>query len=212
MNALNQKYPFVNPPLPYEADGLEPYIDVGTMVLHHDAHLQTYVDNLNRILKPYPDLWDFTLTELVADWEQLPWEIRDDVRNNAGGVWNHIMYFAQMAPAAEAKPPAGRLAEMMEMRFGGFARFKEAFTKAGLSVFGSGSAWLVTDKNGVLQIVTTPNQSNPLQSGLPPLMILDVWEHAYYLKHYNKRVNYIEDWYHVVDFEKVADSLNLCYR
>lgn len=199
---MNQKYPFVTPPLPYPADGLEPFIDARTMKLHHDAHLQGYVDNLNKTLADYPALQEMTLTELVAGADELPWEIRDAVRNNAGGMWNHILYFNRMAPAAEARKPAGRILEMIERRFGSFEGFQKAFTAAGLSVFGSGSAWLVTDKNGQLQIVTTPNQNNPLQSGLNPFLILDVWEHAYYLKHYNKRADYIADWWNVVDFGK----------
>lgn len=204
---LNQTYPFVNPPLPYAADGLEPYIDTKTMMLHHDAHLQTYVDNLNKALADYPQLQKLTLTELVTFACEMPWEIRDAVRNNAGGVWNHIMYFEQMAPADKAEKPSGKLLSMINSRFGSFEDFKKEFEKAGLSVFGSGSGWLVTDRNEQLQIVTTPNQDNPLQSGLRPLMILDVWEHAYYLKHYNKRADYIEDWWHVVDFSKVEKNL-----
>lgn len=204
---MKQHYPFVNPPLPYGPDALEPFIDTKTMELHHDAHLQTYVDNLNKILKPYPNLHHVTLTELVAGAAALPWEIADAVRNNGGGMWNHIMYFEQMAPAEEAKAPAGRLQEMITQRFGSFDGFKDEFKKAGLSVFGSGNAWLVTDKNGQLQIVTMANQNNPLQSGLHPLMLLDVWEHAYYLKHYNKRGDYIDDWFFVVNFEKVGKRL-----
>jgi len=200
---LNQTYPFVNPPLPYEPEALEPYIDTKTMRLHHDAHLETYVDNLNKTLADYPKLQKLTLTELVAAANETPWEIRDAVRNNGGGVWNHILYFSQMAPAAKAQSPSGRLKELIDSRFGSFESFKKEFEKAGLSVFGSGNAWLVTDRNGRLQIVTTPNQDNPLQLGLTPLMILDVWEHAYYLKHYNKRADYIEDWWNVVDFARL---------
>lgn len=204
---MKQHYPFFNPDLPYGPEELEPFIDTGTMVLHHDAHLQTYVDNLNKILENYPQLHHLTLTELVSGAADLPWEIADAVRNNGGGMWNHILYFEQMAPAEEAKEPSGRLLEMMLQRFGSFEDFKEEFTNAALSVFGSGNAWLVTDRNGQLQIVTTANQDNPLQSGLQVLMVLDVWEHAYYLMHYNKRNKYIDDWFHVIDFEKVGMRL-----
>ena len=204
---MNQKYPFVNPPLPYAYDALEPYIDAETMHLHHDAHLQTYVDNLNRTLADFPVLQQWTLTELIERLPLIPWEIRDAVRNNAGGIYNHIMYFSQMAPQGQRMPPGGKLAEMIDQRFGSFDAFKENFTTAALSVFGSGNAWLVTDRDGCLQIVTAKNQDNPLTGGLPPVLNIDVWEHAYYLKHHNRRADYIEDWFRCVNFAKAGERL-----
>ena len=208
---LNQLYPFVNPPLPYATDALEPYIDTKTMELHHDAHLQNYVDQLNAVLANYPQLQKLSLSRLVAEADQLPWEIADTVKNNAGGMWNHLLYFEQMSPVHAVRRPFGALEEGIHLRFGNFDVFKEEFKKAALSVFGSGNAWLVTDRNDVLQIVTTPNQDNPLQWGLNPLLILDVWEHAYYLLHYNKRAAYIENWFHVVNFQH-GEALMKCWK
>lgn len=197
---LNQRYPFINPPLPYAYDALEPFIDEETMRLHHDAHLQTYVDNLNGIISQYPSLQNWSLEQLIVGGDQLPWEIRDAVRNNAGGVYNHILYFSRLAPADETSLPSGQLLSLMEDRFGGYAGFREEFKSAAGTVFGSGYAWLVTDRSGQLQIVTTANQDNPLASGFHPLIGLDLWEHAYYLKHHNKRADYIDDWYQVLSF------------
>ena len=157
---LKQHYPFVNPPLPYAYDALEPFIDEKTMKLHHDAHLQTYVDNLNDIISKYPSLHNWSLEQLIIGNNQL----------------------------------------LMEKRFGGFDAFKQEFKRAASTVFGSGYVWLVTDQNGQLQIVTTANQDNPLASGFHPIIALDLWEHAYYLKHYNKRADYIENWFHLLSF------------
>lgn len=194
---MQQHYPFVNPPLPYDYDALEPYIDAATMILHHDVHLQTYVDNLNNILKDYPQYWNMTLTELIEDVKHLPYEIQDSVRNNAGGVYNHIMFFRQMKPSSEEAGMEDRAEETTdEMKY-----VKEEFKKAALSVFGSGNAWIVIDRLGKPRIVITKNQDNPIESGLKPVLILDVWEHAYYLKHYNRREDYIEDWFKVVNID-----------
>ncbi|MGC2872920.1 superoxide dismutase [Ihubacter sp. rT4E-8] len=197
---LKQHYPFVNPPLPYAYDALEPFIDEKTMKLHHDAHLQTYVDNLNDIISKYPSLHNWSLEQLIIGNNQLPWEIQEGVRNNAGGVYNHILYFSRLAPINETIPPSGNLLLLMEKRFGGFDAFKQEFKRAASTVFGSGYVWLVTDQNGQLQIVTTANQDNPLASGFHPIIALDLWEHAYYLKHYNKRADYIENWFHLLSF------------
>lgn len=197
---LNQRYPFINPPLPYAYDALEPLIDEETMRLHHDAHLQTYVDNLNDLISGYPDLQNWTLDQLIIGNDRLPWEIRDAVRNNAGGVYNHILYFSRLAPAGETNLPSGELLSLMEQRFGGFSGFREEFKNAAGTVFGSGYTWLVSDRNGQLQIVTTANQDNPLASGFFPLIALDLWEHAYYLKHHNKRADYIDNWFSSLSF------------
>lgn len=205
---MNQTYPFVNPPLPYDYDALEPYIDTGTMILHHDAHLQTYVDNLNNLLRDYPQYQSMTLTGLIQNIDSLPYEIADGVRNNAGGVYNHIMYFNELTPPEQYREMSGKLAEMTNQRFGSADALRAELKKAALSVFGSGNAWLVTDRNGTLQVVTTKNQDNPFASGLRPLLIIDVWEHAYYLKHYNKRAEYIDDFFRVVDWNEVAERLS----
>ncbi len=197
---LNQRYPFINPPLPYAYDALEPLIDEETMRLHHDAHLQTYVDNLNDLISGYPDLQNWTLDQLIIGNDRLPWEIRDAVRNNAGGVYNHILYFSRLAPAGETNLPSGELLSLMEQRFGGFSGFREEFKNAVGTVFGSGYTWLVLDRNGQLQIVTTANQDNPLASCFFPLIALDLWEHAYYLKHHNKRADYIDNWFSSLSF------------
>lgn len=205
---MNQNYPFVNPPLPYDYDALEPYIDTGTMILHHDAHLQTYVDNLNKLLRDYPQFQMMTLTGLIQNLDSLPYEIAEGVKNNAGGVYNHIMYFNQLTPTENYKEMEGKLLEMTQQRFGSADALRAELKKAALSVFGSGNAWLVTDRNGTLQVVTTKNQDNPFASGLRPLLIIDVWEHAYYLKHYNLRAEYIDDFFRVIDWSKVAERLS----
>ena len=205
---MSQNYPFVNPPLPYDYDALEPYIDTGTMILHHDAHLQTYVDNLNKLLRDYPQFQKMTLTGLIQNVDTMPYEIAEGVKNNAGGVYNHIMYFNQLTPPEGYKEMEGELAEKTKQRFGSADALRTELKKAALSVFGSGNAWLVTDRNNTLQVVTTKNQDNPFASGLRPLLIIDVWEHAYYLKHYNKRAEYIDDFFRVVDWEKVGDRLS----
>ena len=192
---LKQKYPFVNPPLPYAYDALEPYIDEKTMRLHHNAHLQTYVDNLNGIIEQYPALQSWSLPQLLMWNDYLPQEIQKGVRNNAGGVFNHIMYFSRLAPPGKRTPTSGHFLLLLERKFGGFQQFQEALKEAALSVFGSGYAWLVTDSNGQMQILTTANQDNPLADGYYPILALDVWEHAYYLKHYNKRADYIDNWF-----------------
>ena len=198
--SLKQHYPFVNPPLPYAYDALEPFIDDETMHLHHDAHLQTYVDHLNIIIRQYPALHNWTLEQLIKWNDNLPVEIQDGVRNNAGGVYNHILYFSRLAPPETAVWPSGEFLLLLERRFGGFQQFKEAFKKAAMSVFGSGYAFLVANRDGLLEIVTTANQDNPLEIGYYPILVLDVWEHAYYLKHHNKRDGYIDDWFNRLSF------------
>lgn len=201
---MNQHYKFVNPPLPYEYDALEPFIDAKTMELHHDRHLQTYVDNLNKILTDYPEYQNLTLEELILFAGSLPSEIKQSVLNNAGGVYNHIFFFSTMNFPSDSPLPANLL-KTVDSNFGNFDNFKFEFTKAALSVFGSGYAWLVKDSFDNLKIITTANQDTPLSLHLSPVLAIDVWEHAYYLKNYNKRADYIMNWFHVVDWEKVND-------
>lgn len=204
----NNYYPFVNLPLPYDYDSIEPYIDTKTMELHHDRHLQTYIDNLNSILKENPRLQKFSLEQLIKMSCKLPANVQIAVRNNAGGVYNHRFYFDGLANPAQ-KEPVGMLANEINRQFGGYEKFKASLKKAALSVFGSGYAWLVQNR-GKLSIVTTPNQNNPMEQGLCPILNIDVWEHAYYLKHYNVRADYIDNWFEVVNWKKAEDNFVRC--
>lgn len=203
----NNHYPFVNLPLPYAYDAMEPYIDTETMYLHHAKHLQTYINNLNDILKDKPDLQKLSLEQIIRSLPYMPHPWQEGIRNNAGGVYNHRMFFDSLKPTAEGsdknanEPSPAFLAELGKA-FGSFENFKALFKKAALSVFGSGYAWLVSHPDG-LKIITTKNQDSPLEYGLVPLLILDVWEHAYYLKHHNLRADYIDDWFQVVNWERL---------
>ncbi len=198
---INNTYPFTLPELPYAYDALEPYIDEETMHYHHDKHFKTYVDNLNKALEPYPEYHSWTLEELLLRLAELPKELKDAVRDNGGGVYNHDMYFDIMAPAGQSVSTA--VAEA----FGGVENFKKTMKEAALSRFGSGFAWLAKDADGCLQIIALANQDNPLSQGLTPVMLLDVWEHAYYLKYKNLRADYIDQWFHVVNWNAVAERL-----
>lgn len=200
---MNEHYPFVNPPLPYGYNALEPFIDEKTMELHHNRHLQTYVDNLNRILKNYPEYHTLSLEGLLFYLDSLPEELQTPIKNNAGGVYNHIFFFSNMKNPA-TQTPALPCNSYINTVYGSFDAFLNAFRAAAISVFGSGYAWLVMDVFGRLKIITTANQDTPLSLRLQPILNLDVWEHAYYLKHYNKRDAYITDWFHVIDWDKVS--------
>ena len=194
----NSYYPFINTPLPYSYDALEPFIDEETMYLHHDRHLQTYIDNLNRFLEEHPSLQKFSLEELLSIWRRLPCHLQTPLRNNAGGVYNHRFYFDSMTPPGSSCS-APRLFEAMSCQFGSPENFRAQFKEAALSVFGSGYAWLVLDR-GCLKIVTSANQNTPLTCSRTLILNIDVWEHAYYLKHYNLRADYIDDWFRVVNW------------
>ena len=203
----NRFYPFINEPLPYAYDALEPFIDEQTMRLHHDRHLQTYIDHLNDALKRAPRLQALPLVQLIQRAGSLPQPLQTDIRNNAGGVYNHRFFFEGLKRSAERRP-RGRLLEEIDRQFGDFAGFLSAFQKAALSVFGSGYAWLVRGRRG-LRILTTPNQNCPVEQGLCPVLTIDVWEHAYYLKHYNVRAGYVEDFLNLVDWDQ-AERNFLC--
>lgn len=205
------KYKFELKPLPYDYDALEPYIDTKTMELHHDRHLQTYVDNLNAALANYPLYQTWSLEKLITNINWLPEQIRTEVKNNAGGVYNHNLYFENMSPAPN-EMPEGNLINAINKEFGDYENFKKQFKAAALSVFGSGWAYLVLDHHKKLKIVRTANQDTPLPMNMCPVMILDVWEHAYYLKHYNKRGDYIDDWFNVVNLEKAEENYNACMK
>ncbi|MFQ9514746.1 MAG: superoxide dismutase [Eubacterium sp.] len=207
---MNQHYKFINPPLPYAYNALEPFIDAKTMELHHDRHLQTYVDNLNNILKDYPEYQDFSLEELIIYADSLPDAIKIPILRNAGGVYNHIFFFSILQNPSTQEPPQPFL-QFISSAFENFEEFKQAFTEKALSVFGSGYAWLVLDAFNNLKIITTANQKTPLTMNLCPILCIDVWEHAYYLKHYNKRADYINDWFHVINWNQASQNLLNCF-
>jgi len=192
------------PDLPYPADALEPHIDKQTMEIHHGRHHQTYVNNLNAALEGHPELQNKTAEELIADLDSLPEAIRTAVRNNGGGHVNHTLFWEIMSPNGGGEPK-GEIAEAINKTFGSFEAFKEAFTKAAVGRFGSGWAWLVLDKDGNLAVTSTPNQDNPIMEGQTPLLGLDVWEHAYYLKYQNRRPDYVAAWWNVVNWDAVNE-------
>ncbi|MCL6480371.1 MAG: superoxide dismutase [Firmicutes bacterium] len=192
------------PPLPYPFDALEPYIDARTMEIHHGKHHATYVNNLNKALEAYPDLQRLTVEQLLADLNRLPESIRTAVRNNGGGHWNHTLFWQIMKKGGGGEP-RGDLAEAIKQTFGSFADFKSKFSAAALNRFGSGWAWLFL-KEGKLVVDSTPNQDNPILDGGQPIMGLDVWEHAYYLKYQNRRAEYIEAWWNVVNWDAIAEQ------
>jgi Fe-Mn family superoxide dismutase len=192
------------PPLPYAFDALEPSIDAQTMQIHHGKHHQAYVNNLNAALEKAPDVADTGLDELLANLKAVPDAVRGAVRNNGGGHWNHSFFWQIMAPNAGGEP-SGALAAAIERAFGDFAKMKEQFNAAGVARFGSGWAWLLRDGNG-LSITSTPNQDNPLMDGKKSgdvLLGVDVWEHAYYLKYQNRRPDYLNAWWNVVNWREV---------
>ena len=197
--------PFENSPLPYAFDALEPYIDARTMEIHHDRHLQAYIDGLNRAIAPFPALQNCTAARLAVLNAPALRCIRPALCRNAGGVFNHRFYFAGMTPDGSRRLPCGALQAAVLQTFGTQASFEDAFTKAALGVFGSGYVWLVRDVAGRPRIITTANQDTPMARGLRPLLCCDVWEHAYYLKHQNRRADYAADWLRVADWARAND-------
>ena len=197
--------PFENTPLPYAFDALEPYIDARTMEIHHDRHLQAYIDGLNRAIAPFPALQNCTAARLAVLNAPALRCIRPALCRNAGGVFNHRFYFAGMTPDGSRRLPCGALQSAVLQTFGTQAAFEDAFTKAALGVFGSGYVWLVRDVAGRPRIITTANQDTPMARGLRPLLCCDFWEHAYYLKHQNRRADYAADWLRVADWARAND-------
>ena len=189
-------------PLPYAYDALEPTIDAQTMTIHHDKHHAAYVTNLNAALEKHPELSGKSLEALLSDLNAVPEDIRTAVKNHGGGTWNHDLFWVVMAPKAGGEP-IGELAKAIEAAFGSFANFKAEFEKAAMGRFGSGWAWLVK-KGSELKIVSTANQDNPMSEGWTPLLTLDVWEHAYYLKYQNRRAEYVSNFWNVVNWAEVA--------
>ena len=194
---------FEIPKLPYAADALEPYIDAQTMTIHHDKHHQAYVTNLNGAIEKHPELASKSLEDLLMDLNAVPEDIRAVVRNHGGGTWNHSMFWEIMAPNAGGAP-SGELAKAIDTAFGSFDAFKSEFEKAATGRFGSGWAWLVKKGSG-LAVVSTANQDNPLSDDMTPVLGIDVWEHAYYLKYQNRRPEYITNWWNVVNWDAAAE-------
>ena len=193
------------PPLPYAYDALEAAIDEQTMRIHHDKHHAAYVNNLNAALEKYPEHQGKDLTDLLRNLDALPEDIRTAVRNNGGGHANHTLFWNILGPNGGGEP-TGKLGEEITSTFGSFDAFKEQFAKAATTRFGSGWAWLCREPGGKLHITSTPNQDTPLMDGHTPLLGLDVWEHAYYLRYQNRRPDYISTWWSVVDWNKVAEN------
>src|SRR5438270_11168169 len=191
------------PPLPYDYSALEPHIDTQTMQLHHDKHHAAYVNNLNAALQSNTQLASLSVDDLMRRISEVPDNIRTAVRNNGGGHANHSMFWQIMTPNGGGQP-GGDLANAINSTFGSFDQFKAAFNDAGVKRFGSGWAWLILDKNGSLQVVSTANQDSPLTDGSFPIMGNDVWEHAYYLKYQNRRPDYLNAWWNVVNWDEVA--------
>lgn len=198
---------FTLPDLPYEYDALAPYISTDIQRLHHSGHHAAYIKNLNAALEKYPEWQDKSIEEIIISLDKLPEDIRKVVRNNAGGHYNHSMFWQMMAPK-KGQVPTGTLKDKIEHQFGEVETFKKQFSEAGAKVFGSGWQWLVIKEDEV-SLVSTPNQDSPLETGATPLLGLDVWEHAYYLQYYNKRPDYIEAWWNVVNWDDVARRLDL---
>ena len=191
------------PPLPYPVDALEPHIDAKTMEIHHDKHHLAYITNANNALKDYPQLAAKPVEELIADLSAVPEAIRTVVRNNAGGHANHSFFWLILGPNAGGSPK-GKLADAITSTFGSFDQFKEKVQAAGAGRFGSGWAWLVINKAGSLEITSTPNQDSPIMDGLKPVLGVDVWEHAYYLKYQNRRPEYLKAVWNVINWDAVS--------
>jgi superoxide dismutase, Fe-Mn family len=191
------------PKLPYANNALEPHIDARTMEIHHDKHHNAYVTNLNAALEG-KGVKEQSIEDLCRNIESVPAEIRPAVRNNGGGHANHSLFWLIMSPEGGGKP-AGELAKAIDAELGGFDKFKEDFTKAGTTRFGSGWAWLSVDKAGKLSVESTPNQDNPYMAGKTPILGMDVWEHAYYLNYQNRRPDYIAAFYNVIDWKAVGE-------
>lgn len=195
-------YLFVVQPLPYEYDALMPVIDEETLKFHHDKHYKTYIDNLNNALADYPELQKMSLTELLGNLDNLPAAVRTPIRNNGGGVYNHELYFDSMKSPV-GQEPDGELEEAIKRDFGSYQQWKEQMKQAAVTKFGSGWAWLVANRAGKLSIIQTANQDVPDFAEYTPLLLVDVWEHAYYLQYQNRRADYVEGWFGLINWRKV---------
>ena len=202
---------FELPPLPYDYNALEPHIDEATMKLHHDKHHATYVTNLNGAVEKHTDLGAKTPEDLIKNLDAIPEDVRTVVRNNGGGHVNHTMFWAIMEPRGGGAP-TGAIADVIRANFGTLDNFKEKFNDAGVKRFGSGWVWLVRTKDGKIEIVSTPNQDNPLMDGHYPIMGNDVWEHAYYLKYQNRRPDYLKAWWNTVNWDAINQRVAVAMR
>jgi len=196
---------FTLPSLPYAYDALEPYVDALTMEIHYTKHHQTYVDKLNEALAKHSEYHPKSLEDIIKNLDAVPEDIRNEVKNNGGGHFNHSLFWEIMEKNGGGTPK-GRIFKEIEKEFNSFSSFQEIFNTHAKKVFGSGWAWLSIDKQGKLVISSLPNQDSPLSSGNTPIMGLDVWEHAYYLKYQNKRPDYINAWWHVINWDKVEEN------
>lgn len=194
---------FECPPLPYAYDALEPNIDEQTMRIHHDKHHQGYVNKLNAALEGHPDLQDKAVEDLLKDLDSIPEDIRTAVRNNGGGHANHSLFWTIMSPDGGSQP-GGALGDAINSAFGSFDEFKDKFSSTATGQFGSGWGWLAIDGSGNLKVLSTPNQDSPYSQGMTPILGVDVWEHAYYLKYQNKRGDYVSTWWNAVKWDEVG--------
>ena len=198
-------YPFSLPPLAYDVAALEPHIDALTMQIHHGKHHAAYVNNLNAILEKNPEWQKTSLEDLLQKLPTMPDSVRNPIKNNGGGVWNHSFFWKLMGPRAGGTP-TGAVADAISTSFGSFEKFKEQFQAAALGRFGSGWAWVLVE-NGALTIESTGNQESPISEKKHPILTVDVWEHAYYLKYQNRRADYLAAWWNVVRWDYVAEQL-----
>ena len=193
------------PELQYDFDALEPYIDQKTMEIHHGKHHQTYVNKLNAALEG-KDLESKSLEELLANLDAVPTDVRTAIQNNGGGHFNHTLFWEVIAPNMEQAAPTGKLADAINEAFGSLSAFEQQFSDAAAGRFGSGWAWLVVNENGKLEVTSTQNQDNPVMEGLTPILGLDVWEHAYYLNYQNRRPDYIENFFNIINWSAVEEK------
>ncbi|MCR8963635.1 superoxide dismutase [Brevibacillus halotolerans] len=202
--------PFSLPKLQYNYDELEPYLDARTMEIHHGKHHATYVTNLNKAIENYPQFKNATVEELISNLNDVPEEIRTAVRNHGGGHYSHSLYWSIMSPTGGGNPDGG-IAKGIEKHFGSFAQMKDELTKAAVSRFGAGWGWLVVNGDK-LEVTSTPNQDTPFMENKTPILVVDVWEHAYYLQYQNKRPDFVSSWWNVVNWEEVNRRYNEAIR
>lgn len=202
---FNKKTMFELPKLDYPYNALEPYVDAETMKVHHDKHHLAYMNKLNDALAKYPELFEQSIEEILSRLDVIPEDILTAVKNNGGGYYHHNLFWEMMSPTGGGEPTENIAADINKT-FDSFKSFKEQFTNSALSLFGSGWTWLVRDGEGILSIINTPNQDSPISKGLIPLLGLDVWEHAYYLKYQNRRAAYIENWWNVVNWRRITSQ------
>ena len=197
---------FTLPDLPYDFNALEPYIDARTMEIHHGKHHQAYIDNLNKALEKAPALQGKTIEQIVGDLNSAPEEVRTAIRNHGGGHYNHSLFWKAMSPSGGGRP-TGELLDKIDASFGSFEAFKDKFSQAAITRFGSGWGWLSLNGNGGLVVHSTPNQDTPLMEGFKPILGIDVWEHAYYLLYQNRRPEYVSSFWNVINWEQVGINL-----